>query len=84
MDPWWVTIVVAVITGPVVVLMRRFDKRNTEQHDRNMDELRRIGRSVESVGDKVDRLDDRLDRHIEWHVDHRNDRQGERRGPRSA
>ena len=67
----FIDIIVAVITGPLVVLMSRFDRRNTEQHDRNMDELSRIGRSVDKVGDKVDRLDDRLDSHVEWHV--RND-----------
>ena len=71
MSMWLVPIIVAVITGPLVVLMSRFDRRNTEQHDRNMDELSRIGRSVDKVGDKVDRLDDRLDSHVEWHV--RND-----------
>ncbi|MGA1038204.1 MAG: hypothetical protein ACO3VQ_10395 [Ilumatobacteraceae bacterium] len=71
MSVWFVPIAVAVISGPLVVLMSRFDKRNTEQHDRNMQELKRIGDSVDSVGVKVDKLDDRLDRHIEWHVTER-------------
>lgn len=57
---WWVPIVVAVITGPLVVLMRRFDKRNTEQHGANM-------RVLERIETKVDKLDDRLDGHIDWH-----------------
>lgn len=57
---WWVPIVVAVITGPLVVLMRRFDKRNTEQHGANM-------RVLERIEVKVDKLDDRLDGHIDWH-----------------
>lgn len=75
MSVWIVPIAVAIISGPIVVFMSKFDKRNTEQHDRNMEELRRIGRSVDTVGSKVDRLDDRLDRHIEWHVDHRGKRE---------
>jgi hypothetical protein len=58
---WWVPIVVAVITGPLVVLMRRFDKRNTEQHGANM-------RVLERIETKVDKLDDRLDGHIDWHI----------------
>jgi len=71
MSVWLVPIAVAVISGPLVVLMSKFDRRNTEQHDRNMQELKRIGDSVDSVGVKVDKLDDRLDRHIEWHVTER-------------
>lgn len=70
MSVWFVPIIVAVISGPLVVLMSRFDKRNTEQHDRNMEELRRIGESVDDVGVKVTKLDDRLDRHVEWHLEH--------------
>ena len=68
MSVWFVPIAVAVISGPVVVLMSRFDKRNTEQHDRNMQELKRIGDSVDSVSVKVSKIDDRLDRHVEWHL----------------
>lgn len=68
MAQWWVPIAVAVIGGPLMLLLSRFDRRNTEQHDRNMEALQKIGRSVEKVGDKVDRLDDRIDRHIEWHA----------------
>jgi predicted metallo-beta-lactamase superfamily hydrolase len=58
---WWVPIVVAVITGPLVVLMRRFDKRNTEQHGENLKVLNRI----ES---KVDHIDKRLDDHVDYHL----------------
>lgn len=61
---WWVPIVVAVITGPLVVLLRRFDKRNTEQHGANMQVLERI-----EV--KVDKIDDRLDGHIDWHMNNK-------------
>lgn len=68
MAVWIVPIVVAIITGPLVVLLTKFDRRNTEQHDRNMDELRRLGKSVDKVGEKVDRLDSRIDDHVAWHA----------------
>lgn len=29
---WWVPIIVAVITGPVVVLLEKLRKENTQQH----------------------------------------------------
>lgn len=69
MSGWFVPIAVAIITGPIVVLMARFDRRNTEQHDNNMMELRRIGRTVENVDSKVEKIDERLDHHMEWHLD---------------
>jgi len=56
-----VPVAVALIGGPVMWFLRRFDKRNTEQHGANMGVLERI----ES---KVDHLDKRVDDHIEWHV----------------
>jgi hypothetical protein len=62
-------IVVALIGGPLMWLLRRADRNNTEQHDRNMDELKRIRESVDTTGDKIDRLDQRIDAHLEWHVD---------------
>lgn len=52
--------VVAVIGGPLMWFLAKFDKRNTEQHGANMKVLERI-----EV--KVDKLDDRLDGHIDWH-----------------
>jgi uncharacterized membrane-anchored protein YhcB (DUF1043 family) len=58
---WWVPIVVALITGPLMVLMKRFDKRNTEQHADNQRVLLRIE-------DKVDHIDERLDDHIDYHL----------------
>lgn len=51
----------AVIGGPLMFFLRRFDRRNTEQHGANMGVLERI----ES---KVERLDERMDNHLDWHV----------------
>ena len=64
-----VPIVVALIGGPMMWLLRRLEKSNTDQHSANMRELNRVARSVERVDEKMDRLDQRIDAHLEWHVD---------------
>lgn len=55
-----VPIIVAVITGPVVVILQRLRKENTEQHAHNTIMLRQIGT-------RIDRIASKLDRHIGWH-----------------
>jgi len=55
---WWVPIVVAVITGPVVVLLQMLRRENTSQHA----ESRTL---LSHVVMKVDRLDEKFDKHIE-------------------
>ena len=71
MSSWAVPIIVAVIVGPVVVLLGRNDKRNTQQHARSMDVLERLDSKVDRLHHdmgvmdaKVDRLDKRLTSHI--------------------
>jgi hypothetical protein len=54
--------VVALVGGPLMWLLSRFDKRNTEQHGANMKVLERIET-------KVERVDERLSDHIDWHLD---------------
>ena len=61
MEAVLVPVAVALIGGPVMWFLHRFDKRNTEQHGANMGVLERIE-------GKVDRLDQRVDDHIEWHM----------------
>ena len=58
---WWVPIVVAVIAGPLMWALSRFDKRNTQQHADNQKVLLRIE-------GKVDHIDERLDDHIDYHL----------------
>ena len=53
-------ILVAVIGGPIVAMIARFDRRNTEQHNENQKALGRIET-------KVDRLDERLYDHVKDH-----------------
>ena len=56
----WVPIAVAIITGPVVVVLQKLRKENTEQHAQGQILLRMIGKKVDSIGTK-------LDNHIGWH-----------------
>lgn len=56
----WVPIVVAVITGPVVVVLSKLRKENSEQHAEGRELLQAIGVKVDKVGSK-------LDEHIGWH-----------------
>jgi hypothetical protein len=56
----WVPIIVALITGPVVVVLQKLRKENTEQHAQGQVLLRIIGSKVDKIGSK-------LDNHIGWH-----------------
>ena len=60
MDAVWVPIIVAVITGPVVVVLQKLRKENTQQHAEGMDLLNLVGLKVDKIGSK-------LDQHIGWH-----------------
>lgn len=55
-----VTVLVAMISGPVVVLLHKLRKENSEQHAENGILLRHIGR-------KLDKVAATLDHHIGWH-----------------
>jgi hypothetical protein len=60
MSSVWVPILVAVITGPVVVVLQKLRKENTQQHEEGRILLRVIGNKVDKIGSK-------LDQHIGWH-----------------
>lgn len=60
MEPVWIPIAVAIISGPVVVVMQKLRKENSQQHAE--------GRALlERVADKVDNVATKLDGHIGWH-----------------
>lgn len=59
---WIIPVLVAVISGPVVVLLQQLRKENTEQHA----ESRSI---LERVADRVEKVDEKLDGHINWHLE---------------
>ena len=54
-------VAVALIGGPLMVVFKRFDRRNTEQHGENLNVLK-------SIEGKIEKLDTRMDDHIEWHI----------------
>jgi len=56
----WVPIIVALIMGPVVVVLQKLRKENTDQHAQGQVLLRIIGSKVDKIGSK-------LDNHIGWH-----------------
>lgn len=57
MASWVVPIVVAVLTGPVVVLLQKLRNENTSQHAESRGLL-------EHVVIKIDNMDDKIDKHI--------------------
>jgi len=62
----WIPVIVALIGGPLMWALSKFDRRNTEQHDRNMAVLNRIE-------EKVDEVKSDLHDHIVWHLDQTDD-----------
>lgn len=60
MEPVWVPIVVAILMGPVVVVLQRLRRENTDQHEEGRILLRVIGNKVDKIGSKIDS-------HIGWH-----------------
>lgn len=55
---WWVPIAVALITGPLVAVINKLRRENTEQHA----ESRHL---LEHVAIKIDKVHDKLVTHIE-------------------
>jgi hypothetical protein len=57
---WAVAIIVAIITGPVVVLLQMLRRENTQQHGESRELLHHMVL-------KVDRVDENLNKHIKEH-----------------
>ena len=55
-----VPIIVALITGPLVVFINRLRRENTSQHAESRSLLQQVVYKVDKVGTK-------LDEHIGWH-----------------
>ena len=62
MEPIYIPIVVALIGGPVMWFLSRFDKRNTEQHGQNMKILDNLDIKVDKMNWKIDKIDGKVDR----------------------
>lgn len=46
---WWVPIVVALISGPIMFMLHRLDRNNSKQHGDNMRVIKEIGADVRDV-----------------------------------
>jgi hypothetical protein len=66
MEMVWVPILVAIISGPLVVVLQKLRKENTYQHHEGQILLR-------MVGTKVDKIASKLDNHIGWHEGRKED-----------
>jgi len=55
-----VPILVAIISGPLVVILQKLRKENSEQHAEGRILLKMIGSKVDKIGSKIDN-------HIGWH-----------------
>lgn len=60
MESWLVPIVVAIIAGPLVVLLQLLRRENSSQHAEGRELLNRVIYKVDEVGTKIDN-------HIGWH-----------------
>lgn len=60
MEPVWVPIIVAIIMGPIVVVLQRLRSENADQHNEGRILLR-------VIGNKVDKVASKIDGHIGWH-----------------
>jgi hypothetical protein len=60
MSEIFVPLLVAIIGGPIVVVLQKLRKENTDQHAEGRILLR-------AIGNKVDRLGTKIDNHIGWH-----------------
>ena len=58
---WLIPIVVAVISGPVVVILQKFRKENKEDHAV-------VKNLLDKIDGKVDKVDSKVDQHIQWHL----------------
>lgn len=61
---WWVPLLVAVITGPVVVLLQMLRNENTNQHAESRELLHHMIIKVDDIHDDVTELKDDFKQHI--------------------
>ena len=64
MDAEWAVIASALISGPLMWLLYRLDKRNTKQHGESVDILKSVQEDVKDVKDMQVWMDLKLDKHI--------------------
>lgn len=65
MDAAWAVVISALISGPLMWLLYRLDKRNTHQHGQAVDLIKSVKQDVKDVKSMQIWMDKKLDRHIE-------------------
>lgn len=60
-----VPIVVALIGGPLMWILHKLDRNNTQQHNENLESLHRLEGKVDVIGEN-------LNEHINWHLNNEN------------
>jgi hypothetical protein len=58
-------IIVALISGPIMWLLYRLEKKNTEQHGSAVELIKSVKKDVSEVKDMQVWMDLKLDRHVE-------------------
>lgn len=61
----WSGILVALISGPLMWVLYRLDKRNTHQHGQAVDLIKSVKHDVKEVKDMQVWMDLKLDKHID-------------------
>jgi hypothetical protein len=64
---WWIPIVVAVITGPVVVLLQKLRSENTEQHGESRELLHHVVIKMDRIHNEIKEVNTELGNHIKEH-----------------
>lgn len=65
MDPAWAVVASALISGPLMWLLYKLDKRNTDQHGKAVDLIKSVKNDIREVKHMQVWMDKKLDRHIE-------------------
>jgi hypothetical protein len=70
----WASIIVALISGPIMWVLYRLDKRNTQQHGQAVDLIKEVRQDVSNIkliqsltNFKIDRQVEVLEKHLEEH-----------------
>ena len=58
-------IIVALVSGPIMWLLYRLDRRNTEQHGSAVNLIQSVKKDISEVKDMQVWMDLKLDRHVE-------------------
>lgn len=65
MDAAWAVVISALISGPLMWLLYRLEKRNTYQHGQSIDLIKSVKEDIQEVKSMQVWMDHKLDQHIE-------------------